>query len=123
MEENPLDDFGRSAFALEDLLEVLTGCFLVRRRESLSWALGSVLLWASSSASKRFSSSFLSASSRLVTRFSFLCVLPGVGDLISASWPAKDVIFVGVSSPTGLGATDRLEPGVPVEGKREFMGE
>jgi hypothetical protein len=35
-EEKPLEDRGRSLFALEDLLEVLTGCFLVSRREFLS---------------------------------------------------------------------------------------
>lgn len=36
IEDRPLDDLGRSAFALELLLELLTGCFLVRRREYLS---------------------------------------------------------------------------------------
>jgi hypothetical protein len=123
IEDSPPDDLGRSAFALEDLLELATGCFLVRRREALSWTSRSPLLWASSRASKRFSSSSLSASRRFVTRFSFLGVLWHVGDLQIAAWPATGVICVGVSSSTGPGAADRLEPGVPVEGKREFMGE
>lgn len=36
IEDRPLDDLGRSAFALELLLELLTGCLLVKRREDLS---------------------------------------------------------------------------------------
>ena len=62
-----------------------------------------------------------------MTRFSFFLGLSQVGDLqmLSTSalgWLGKGVIcWVGVSSSIWAPfATDRLEPGVPVEGKREL---
>ena len=77
------DDRDSSAPRLESLL-LLRGRFLVRRRGVLLDA-GSRSDCACSSCIKRFSSSFLSASRRLVTRFSLLfpfllsctCMIPG----------------------------------------------
>lgn len=70
----------------------------------------------SSSCMRRFSSSFLSASSRLVARLSLRAVSFQVGEeQISSLY----LDFFGSGVDIYAGRTDGLEPGVYVDGRRE----